>query len=329
MPIQQISLGQTPLPDLSTEAVQQHLAQATLPLWLDVLSPPCEGAACPAEDDLTWLAHTFGFHPLTLEDCRHFNQRSKLEEYDGYLFISMTLHKHSPDKRDILLDEIQVFLGKNYLVTVHNAPLPALDLAPALYTKETEPARQQADFLFYHLADVLVDGYFPLMDEMDDEIDDLEDQVLQNATQDTLHRIFALKQQLVQLRKVAGPLRDAMNALAGRSYAQINNASALYFRNIYDHLTRIYEIIETSRDLLGNALDAYLSTVSNRLSEVMKRLTLVTTIFMPISFLVGFGGMNFTRFIPFEEPWAFALLISLMVMAPITMVVWFWRSKWV
>ena len=120
-----------------------------------------------------------------------------------------------------------------------------------------------------------------------------------------------------------------MNALADHPYPEVRRSTSLYFRNVYDHLTRVYEIIETSRDLLGNALDAYLSTVSNRLNEVMKRLTLVTTIFMPISFVVGFGGMNFTRFVPFEETWAFAIIVTALLVMPTGMILWFRRSKWV
>jgi magnesium transporter len=173
----------------------------------------------------------------------------------------------------------------------------------------------------------MADVYFPMLDEIEDEIDQLEDAILENATQATMHRIFALKQQLVFLRKITAPMRDVMNALASTRYGLIDAQTALYFRDAYDHLTRIYDLIETSRDLLGNALDAYLSTVSNRLNEVMKRLTLITTIFMPISFLVGFGGMNFQQ-MPFDNPIAFGILISLLVIAPITMFVWFWRSRW-
>jgi magnesium transporter len=124
-------------------------------------------------------------------------------------------------------------------------------------------------------------------------------------------------------------MRDAMDVLADTRYEFIDPRTALYYRDTYDHLVRIYDLIETSRDLLGNALDAYLSTVSNRLNEVMKRLTLITTIFMPISFLVGFGGMNFTQYIPFDNPIAFGILIALLAAMPALMVISFWRSKWI
>jgi magnesium transporter len=328
MPIIQIPLGCAPLADLSTESVQACALQAadSSPLWLDVQDP--------TDEDLDWLARTFSFHPMALDDCRHVDQHSKLDEYEGYLFLSMAIPHLTEDQSDILVDEVQAFLGKHYLVTVHQGRLAPIATIPGLFCKEPGGPRRngalhrQADFLLYILADQLVDGYFPLLDTMDDQMDRLEDQILEEPTQATLHRLFTVKQQLVLLRKLAGPLREAMNALADHPYPEVRRSTSLYFRNVYDHLTRVYEIIETSRDLLGNALDAYLSTVSNRLNEVMKRLTLVTTIFMPISFVVGFGGMNFTRFVPFDETWAFAIIVAALLIMPTGMILWFRRSKW-
>jgi magnesium transporter len=328
MAITQIPLGAGPLADLASETIQACILQPAglVPLWLDVEDP--------TDEDLDWLARTFSFHPMALDDCRHVDQHSKLDEYEGYLFISMAIPHLTPDQSDIAVDEVQAFLGRHYLVTVHQGLLAPLKTVPELFRKEPGGAKKngalhhQADFLLYILADQLVDGYFPLLDTMDDQMDQLEDQILEDPTQAALHRLFTVKQQLVLLRKLAGPLREAMNALADHPYPEVRRSTSLYFRNIYDHLTRVYEIIETSRDLLGNALDAYLSMVSNRLNEVMKRLTLVTTIFMPISFVVGFGGMNFTRFVPFEESWAFAIIVVALLGMPTGMILWFRRSKW-
>ncbi len=310
MPISQIHLD---------GAVKKLAANAPRPkprrgiVWLDVNAP--------TEDDLTWLARTYKFHPLTIEDTRNFNQRAKIESYGDYLFLSLTTATREND--ELHPREMEAFLGPDYLITVHREPLPELDAA----LRHMEP-NTRADFLLYLIADHMVDVYFPMVDEMDDEIDTLEDQILENATQITLQRIFSMKQQLIHLRKITAPMRDVMNTLSGTRYAQVDERTALYFRDVYDHLIRIYDLIETSRDLLGNALDAYLSTVSNRLNEVMKRLTLITTIFMPISFLVGFGGMNFQQ-LPFGDPTAFRIMLSLIALAPIAMLIWFQRSKWV
>jgi magnesium transporter len=314
MPIAQIDLDTRTTTEIKSDA-PRPIAQKSA-VWLDVFEP--------TDEDLGWLAQVYAFHPLTIEDCRHFNQRAKVEAYDGYLFLSLT----TSDRIDgqVHPHEVEAFLGPDFLVTVHREPISALATA-----REHCGAFQltaQADMVLYLISDHMVDEYFPLLDQIEDEIDTLEDEILQAATQETLARIYDLKRQLVLLRKISSPMRDVMNALAGTRYAFVDPSTTLYFRNTYDHLTRIYDLIETSRDLLGNALDAYLSSVSNRLSEVMKRLTLFTTVFMPISFLVGFGGMNFTQ-MPFDNPVAFAILMTLLVFTPITMLVWFWRSKWV
>jgi len=311
MSITQISLDNRTTTELPHHAARPSAAPGIV--WLDV--------SAPTEDDLAWLARTYDFHPLAIEDCRHFNQRAKAELYDGYLFLSATTTAR--EGGELRAQEMEVFLGSDYLITVHREPLPAIHTV-----RERCAPNVRADFLLYLIIDQMADAYFPLLDEIEDEIDALEDAVLENATQATMQQIFTLKQQLVFLRKMTSPMRDMVNAVAGTRYALIDAPTALYFRDVYDHFTRIYDLVETSRDLLGNALDAYLSIVSNRLNEVMKRLTLFTTVFMPISFLVGFGGMNFTQ-MPFNNPIVFYILIALLVIVPITMLVWFWRSKWV
>ncbi len=303
--------------ELGHDAPRPSASDGTV--WFDVDEP--------TEQDLDWLARTYRFHPLTIEDLRHFNQRAKVEAYDeastrgngaaGYLFLSLTTTRRENAELHPL--EMEAFLGPDYLITVHREPIAAIQEVREHIGREV-----RADFLLYLLCDHMVDAYFPVLDE----IDVLEDQILEHATQETLHSIFTLKQQLVLLRKVTGPMRDVMNALAGTRYGLIDAHTALYFRDAYDHLTRIYDLIETSRDLLGNSLDAYLSTVSNRLAEVMKRLTLVATIFMPVSFLVGFGGMNFKQ-LPFDNPAVFDMMMALIVLVPTAMLIWFWRSKWV
>jgi magnesium transporter len=309
------------------------------PVWLDICTP--------TEDDLAWLERTYHFHPLTIEDIRNFNQRAKVEAYDhiypddksidpdidrtgrdqshDYLFISLSAAVR--ENGDLDARELEAFLGPDYLITVHREPLRAIDDVRLHFGARDRRAPLGPDFILYLVADHMVDAYFPLLDEMEDEIDTLEDKILENATRETLHHIFELKQQLVFLRKLAAPMRDVMNALASTRYGLVDEHTALYFRDAFDHLTRIYDLVETSRDLLGNSLDAYLSNVSNRLNEVMKRLTLIATIFMPISFLAGLGGMNFQQ-IPFDNPIAFSILLLAILLVPTGMLIWFWHSRW-
>ena len=316
--------------NLETGLTTELARDATRPL-----SPAREGTAggivwldipAPSEDDLAWLAREYDFHPLALEDCRHFDQRAKVDAYDSYLFLSV--HAVTRANGDLRAQELQVFLSADYLITAHREPIAALDAMRMRCTSDSRTGNYRADMLLYQITDQMVDAIFPLLDTIEDDIDELEDEILDKPTQESLHQVFTLKRQLVFLRKTVGPMRDAMDVLADTRYEFIDPHTALYYRDTYDHLVRIYDLIETSRDMLGNALDAYLSTVSNRLNEVMKRLTLITTIFMPISFVVGFGGMNFTQYIPFDNPLAFSILIALLVAMPTMMVVWFWRSKW-
>ena len=311
---------------------QIHLEnQTTTPLPRDAARPVAKGAAlwlnvnAPTDEDLDWLERTYRFHPLTIEDCRNFNQRAKVEAYDGYLFLSLTTT--SRENGDLRPQEIEAFLGPDYLITVHREPLAALDAVREHYGSDKAGLSVRPDFLLYLIADHMVDVYFPLLDEVEDEIDALEDEILEKPRQATLHRIFKLKQQLVFMRKITAPMRDVMNALAGTRYGLVEEHTALYFRDIYDHLIRIYDLVETSRDLLGNALDAYLSTVSNRLNEVVKRLTIFTAIFMPISFLVGLGGINFQQ-MPFDNSLAFAIFLVVLALTPVATIIWFWRKNW-
>lgn len=310
MSITQINLDTRTTIEITHDATRPSASQNWV--WLDV--------SAPTAADLAWLADTYGFHPLAIEDCREFNQRAKVESYGDYLFLSLTTTVRQ--NGDLIPQEMETFLGTDYLITIHREPLAAIDAV-----REHWHGGAHADFLLYMITDHMVDVYFPMLDEMEDEIDELEDQILENATQATMHRIFALKQQLVFLRKITAPMRDLMNVLAGTRYGMIDAQTALYFRDAYDHLIRIYDLIETSRDLLGNVLDAYLSTVSNRLNEVVKRLTLFATIFMPISFLVGFGGMNFQQ-LPFDNPIAFAALLLLIAAFPTTMLIYYYRKGW-
>ena len=315
MSITQINLETGAAIELDHTAPRPITANATV--WLDV--------STPTEDDLNWLTRAYNFHPLAIEDCRNFEQRAKVDAYEGYLFLSVG----AIVRNDMMhVHEMETFLGPDYLITVHREKITALDWMRARCIADSRTGKYRPDFLYYIIVDHIVDNVFPMMDSLEDDIDALEDEVLDHATQESLHRIFDLKRQLVDVRKVVGPMRDAMDVLADTRYEIIDPRTAIYFRDVYDHLVRIYDLIETSRDLLGNALDAYLSSVSNRLNDVMKRLTLFTTIFMPISFLVGFGGMNFVG-IPFDNPLALGIMLLLIVAFPSGMLIYYRHKNWV
>lgn len=307
--------------------VEKALSDPHALLWLDL-----EGID---EEEVQWVGRAFGFHPLALEDCLHRNQRPKIEDYEAYLFAVLHALRSDPPhhpsplkgKGRVGVDELHVFLSQRFLVTVHAPPLEPLNRIWERCGKEPELLGHGPSFILHLLSDAIVDAYFPLLDDLGEEIDLLEDAVIRSPTRAQLNRLFALKKDLILLRKVINPQREVYNALSRRDYPFIDQKTALYFRDVHDHLLRASETIESYRDLLGYILEAYLTAISNRLNDIMKRLTIIATIFMPLSFIVGFFGMNFAHI-----PWGSRLLFLLTLLAvfalPFGMLLWFAKQGW-
>ena len=304
----------TDLADLSALLQDPHAC-----LWVDLEgeSPEAIGA----------VSNHFGLHPVTTEDLVHRNQRPKIEEFDSYIFV--VVHGLKPMQgEEVSTDEFHIVVGKNWILSVHDGPLEAMK---RVYDQVVTPPKTfdgNASFILYRISDLLVDSYFPAFESLEEEIDDLEDDVVQKPTQQRLQQIFALKRTLVHLRKLVSPQREVYNALSRRDYPHIDPKSAAYFRDLHDHLIRANENVESYRDLVSNMLDAYLASISNRLNEVMKRLTLLATIFMPITFVTGFFGMNFTG-IPYSWTWLFGATLLALATTPLVMLIWFIRSGWI
>jgi magnesium transporter len=280
------------------------------------------------EPDLEVLGNRFGFHPLALEDCLHFDERPKLEEYGDYLFVVMHAFAcPKGDPRDVHPEEVHAFLGPTYLVTVHASDVAAIDAIWKRVESDPNLGRRGADFLLYLVADTIVDANFPIIDLLSEHLEEIEDSVLSGGDPSDLTKIFALKRTLVLMRKVLSPERDLFGTMSKRGDPRISEKTALYFRDVYDHLVRIYESIDTGRDLLGNALDAYLSMQSNRTNEIMKRLTLLSAVFLPLTFITGFFGQNFEH-LPFHSDALMYAMVSACILIPSAMVLWFRRSGW-
>jgi magnesium transporter len=264
----------------SRESVQALLDQSEF-FWLDLESPD--------EDDFAILRDVFKFHPLAIEDSERFQQRAKLDPYGDYVFL--VVYGASPDADRLV--EVHCFYSERYLVTVHRDEAPAfVDLRHRYENLERieHPSR-----LLYRLVDGLVDSFFPILAELDDRIDDLEDRTFLSASETELQEIFSLKRLLVGMRKTITPQRDLFASLSTRitDLPGMTEEDERYFRDVYDHMIRISDLIDTYRDLLSSSMDVYLSTVSNRLNVVMKQLAAIATIFLPLTFLTGFFGQNF------------------------------------
>jgi magnesium transporter len=302
--------------------IRDHLKRDHF-FWLDLDNP--------GPEDLAKLHEIFGFHPLALEDTEHFGQRPKLDDYGDYIFLVFYgAWRHQADDPDPLR-EVHLFVSGQYLVTVHRDPLPPLDKQREQLDGRLLHSEQ---FLLYRVLDALVDSFFPLLADMDDEIDDLESAIVATPSDDQLQRLFALKRQLVAMRKVISPQRDlfatSVDRIAALEGFELDERD--YFRDIYDHLIRISDLIDSYRDLLSGATDLYLSTVSNRQNDVMKQLTVIATIFLPLGFITGFFGQNFGYLVNHEitAEWTFWVIgIGSMVATCVGLLVFFRRKGWV
>jgi magnesium transporter len=290
----------------------------------------------PSEEDAPILLDTFGFHPLAVDDALQESHVPKVDDWEQYLYIAMhavVFDRNAHDGEQVETHELDIFLGKHFIVTHHDKPIAAVEHIWSNCQRDERYLKAGADHLLYELADALVAGYMTVMDEMDDTIDAIEDQVFDRPTPDTLARIFHLKRSVLNLRRILSPQREVLNKLARDDYPVIDAKDRVYFRDVYDHLVRLYDINESLRDLVSGALDTYLSVVNNNLNEVMKTLTVITTMFMPISFAAGFFGMNF--FQPIEEPlksWStspvFIAALLVMFLTPVGMYLWVRRRGW-
>jgi len=272
--------GSSEMP-FSRGTVEKLLADGSF-FWLDLDQP--------AEDDFEILREAFGFHPLAVEDSEQFDQRAKIEDYDDFVFL--VVYGASPD--DDRLVEVHCFYSERFLVTVHRDDCPAFAEIRRRYQKREE-AIDRPSLLLYRIVDGLVDSFFPILADFDDRIDELENEIFLKASDAQLQEIFRMKRLLVGMRKAVSPQRDTFASLMS-GIAQLpglTEEDEHYFRDIYDHLIRISELIDSYRDLLTSAMDVYLSTVSNRLNAVMKQLAVIATIFLPLSWLTGFFGQNF------------------------------------
>jgi len=269
---------------LDRENVERLLAGDSF-FWLDIDQPDAS--------DYRILSDVFGFHPLAVEDSEKFGQRAKLDPYDDYVFL--VLYGAASEGDDDNLVEVHFFYSARFLVTVHRDEAAAFTDVRRRYVKRQAPIDDPAQLL-YRIVDGLVDSFFPLLAEFDDRIDELEDQTFLNAGDEQLQEIFRMKRLLVGLRKAITPQRDMFAGLMAGGVSDIPGTTAeheRYFRDIYDHLIRISDLIDTYRDLLTSSMDVYLSTVSNRLNSVMKQLTIMASVFLPLTFLTGFFGQNF------------------------------------
>ena len=281
------------------------------------------------------LRDVFRFHPLAIEDALKDTHVPKLDDWVGYLYLAVDTIDFDPETDDLRLHELDMFLGPNFLVTYHNEPTPVLARHRRNLEREPENRlKQGASYLLYRLLDEVVDDFLPAIVHLDDAIDDAQDEVFSRATTNTLRRIFQVKRGALRLQRVVTPMREVLNRLARDPFDQVHPDHRVYFRDVYDHLVRVHDIVESLRDLIAGALDTYLSVVSNRTNDIMKALTVVNVMFLPMTFLVGFFGMNFFgdtlmfTWPPLPKAALFWSAVAIMVATPPTMYLIARRRGW-
>jgi magnesium transporter len=305
--------------DATADAVTQSIASGAF-FWLDLIDLDAEGSAL--------LRDSFHFHPLAVEDAEHFGQRPKLEDYDDFFYL--VVHGADGDGGDTV--EVHCFYSEKFLVTIERGGCSQFDDVRSRASLRRQQGGGSTIMLLYRIVDSLIDSFFPVLARLDDQIDTLEDAILAQPTEEQLGTLFTMKRSLVALRKVVTPQRDmfANLAVSESGLPGMTPDAERYFRDLYDHLIRISDLVDSYRDLLSGAMDTHLSTVSNRLNEVMKQLTIIATVFLPLSFITGFFGQNFGWMIGhITGLGTFVVLgIGLQIVVAVGLLVMFRRRSW-
>lgn len=307
---------------LTTELqdVQGVIEQPEVTIWIDVFKP--------TKSQMQELQDIFGFHDLAIADCiDDTNNKPRIIDHQDHCFIILQ-GVQAVEDGDITVGELNVFLGANFIVTVHHLKLDILERAWDSALRQHDVLSKGSDYVLYTLVSGLTEIYFDIIERLDDRIDALEDTIFTDPDQAVLSEIFQIKHQLVHLRRVAGPQREVFAMLNHREYPYIDQETLVYFRDVYEHLIRIHESIDSLRDLTSGTLDAYVSMTSNRMNQVMKTLTVIATIFMPLTFIGSIYGMNF-KYLP-ELQWRYGYFgcLALMGALALWMVAVFRRKKW-
>ncbi|HET6595173.1 MAG TPA: magnesium/cobalt transporter CorA [Anaerolineales bacterium] len=318
--------GQSIQKDLPPEKFTQLLQNPQAVLWVDFISEPPETSQPVLE--------AFGFHHLAIDDALQETHVPRLDDWDEYLYIVLNYMrlKTNGDIWETDVDELDIFLGKNYIVTHHDHQISAVDEAWTICFRDERNVQQGADHILYRITDHLMAGYMPAVEKIDEAVDRIEDQVFHGPSPRLLEQLFSLKRALLAMRRIIIPQREVLNKLARDEYKVVDPRDRVFFRDIYDHLVRLHDLNESLRDIVGGVQDTYLSAVNNRMNEIMKTLTIITVLFMPLTFLTGYFGMNFFEPLGNLTGWTttpvFYVTLAIVLLLPIGMYIWFRRRTW-
>ncbi|MCS6897288.1 MAG: magnesium/cobalt transporter CorA [Nitrospira sp.] len=279
-------------------------------------------------DLLEAFGKQFGLHPLLLEDIANTDQRPKLDDYERHLFLVMKMLTVG-EGGETLVEQVSFVIGRNYVISFQEDGADVFrPVRDRLRAGKGRLRANGADYLLYALVDAVVDQYFAVLESLGEKIESLQERVVADPNPDTLKDIHALKRQLLFVRRAVWPLREVINSLSRSDCPYLQTATAVFFRDVYDHVVQIVDTIETLREIVSASLDIYLSSVSYRLNAVMRILTVITTVFMPLSFIAGIYGMNFEYMPELKWKWGYPVTIGIMVTVAAGMLIGFRRRKW-
>ncbi|GAB4263345.1 MAG: magnesium/cobalt transporter CorA [Pararhodobacter sp.] len=276
---------------------------------------------------LARIAETFGLHPLAMEDVVNLHQRPKAEDYRDHLFVVLRMPR--PRAEGFSTEQVSLFLGRDHVLTFQEDPGDVFDPVRARLRNPQSPIRGRgADYLAYALIDAITDAYFPVLEAMGERIEELEDAVVSRADPDQIARIHAIKHDLRTIRSALWPLRDLMSALLRDDSGRFSEQTRLYLRDCHDHTFQLIDMVETYREIVSGLVDIHLSTQANQTNEVMRVLTLIATVFIPLTFVVGVYGMNFDVMPELHWRWGYPVVMALMGAIAVGLALWFRHKGW-
>lgn len=280
-------------------------------------------------DILGKLGECFGLHPLIVEDIMNTDQRPKIEDFEEYSYIALKMLQFSGKAGEVISEQVSLVLGPNFVISFQEKEVDIFRvIRDRIRTNKGRIRKLGADYLAYCLLDAIVDNYFVIMEALGEKIESLEDELVSNPTPKVLRILYTLKRNMILLRRSVWPLREVIGGLERGESSQIKESTRIYLKDIYDHTIHIIDTLETFREMVAGMLEIYLSSISNRLNAVIKVLTMLATIFMPLTFIAGIYGMNFKYMPELEWRWGYPMVLLIMAATGITMVYYFKKKKW-
>jgi magnesium transporter len=275
------------------------------------------------------LGKEFGLHPLILEDVLNTGQRPKFEDFDKHLFVVLKMLGYNEELQVVESEQVSLIVGENFVISFQERIGDVFEqIRERIRNAKGRIRKARADYLAYALIDAIVDSYFAVLERISEKIEFTEEELVGDPTEKTLQQIHAMKREMISLRKSVWPLREAVSGLQRSESSIIRETTGIYLRDVYDHTIQIIDTIESFRDMVSGMLDIYLSSISNRMNAVMKVLTIIATIFIPLTFVAGIYGMNFEHMPELKWKWGYAAVCGVMVCTAVVMLICFRRKKW-